>query len=115
MKRSEIWWVDFEPSLGSEPNKPRPAVVVSNDAANGVATRLQRGVVTVVPVTSNVERVRGFHVLLPADQSGLPRDSKAQAELVRAVAVERFSSRAGVVPPRLMAEIDVALRLHLDL
>ena len=115
MKRREIWWVDFEPSVGSEPNKLRPAVIVSNDVANGVASRLQRGVVTVVPVTSNIETVHGFQVLLPGELTGLPRTSKAQAEMVRAVAIERFRSRAGMVPPGLMTAIDDALRLHLDL
>ena len=54
MLRGEIWRVDFEPAQGGEANKSRPAVVVSNDRANAVATRLGRGTVTIVPVTSNI-------------------------------------------------------------
>ena len=79
------------------------------------ATRLGRGVVTVVPVTSNVERVYPFQVLLPSVDTGLERDSKAQAEQVRSVSVERIGERIGLVPAVTMREIDEALRLHLAL
>ncbi len=107
--------VDLDPSVGAEANKRRPAVVVSNDGANVRATRTGRGVLTVVPVTSRTDRVFAFQALLPADATGLPRDSKAQAEQVRAVAVERLGDLVGHVPDWLMAEIDDALRIHLDL
>jgi mRNA interferase MazF len=90
-------------------------VVVSNDGANAAAARLGRGVVTVVPVTSNVERVFPFQVLLPAKESGLPRDSKAQAEQIRSVSMDRIGTRLGSVPADLMLQIDEALRLHLAL
>ena len=59
--------------------RPAPAVVVSNDAASTTATRLGQGVITVVPVTSDTASIYPFRVLLPARQTGLPRDSKAQA------------------------------------
>ena len=80
MLRGEIRLVDLEPARGSEANKRRPAVIVSNDAANAAAARLGRGVVTVVPVTASVDRVHPFQVLLAADETGVARDSKAQAE-----------------------------------
>ena len=115
MRRGDICSVDLEPVRGSEADKRRPAVIVSNDAANLTATRLGRGVVTVVPMTSNVERVYPFQVLLPATDTGLDRDSKAQAEQVRSIAVERIGGRLGVVPATLLARIDEALRLHLAL
>ncbi len=115
MRRGDIHAVDFDPARGSEANKRRPALIVSNDAANGTAARLGRGVVTVVPVTSNVERVYPFQVLLPAAETGLDRDSKAQAEQVRSIAVERVGNRLGVVPHAIMLDIDEALRLHLGL
>jgi mRNA interferase MazF len=88
---------------------------VSNDGANATGTRLGRGVVTVVPVTSNVERIYPFQVLLEADATGLTRDSKAQAEQVRSVAVERIGRRIGFVPAPVMSQLDEALRLHLAL
>lgn len=115
MRRGEIRDVDLDPVRGSEANKRRPAIIVSNDAANGAAERLGRGVVTVVPLTSNVQRLYPFQVLLAAAETGLPRDSKAQAEQVRSVAVERIGARLGAVPPRTLARIDEALRLHLAL
>ncbi len=115
MLRGEVRLVDLEPIRGSEAGRRRPAVVVSNDRANATAGRLSRGVVTVVPVTSNTARVFPFQTLLPAVETGLRVDSKAQAEQVRAVAVERVGPVLGRVPPGTMAEIDDALRLHLQL
>ena len=115
MRRGDIFLVDLDPAQGSEAAKRRPAVVVSNDGANTVAARLGRGVVTVVPVTSSVARIYPFQVLLPAADCGLPRDSKAQAEQVRSVAVARLGERIGRVPAPLMTRVDEALRLHLAL
>jgi len=115
MRRGEIRFVDLDPVRGSEASNSRPAVVVSNDIANATAMRLGRGVVTVVPLTSNVERVYPFQVLLPALATGLPRDSKAQAEQVRSVAVEHVGQRQGVLPAQLLRGLDEALRLHLAL
>ena len=115
MLRGEIRLVDLDPSRGSEATKLRPAVLVSNDRANAAADRLGRGVVTVVPVTSNVARVFPFQVLLRAEDSGLRVDSKVQAEQVRAVAIERVGSAVGRVPTQLMVAVDDALRLHLQL
>jgi mRNA interferase MazF len=115
MLRGEIRLTDLEPVRGSEADRRRPAVVVSNDRANAAAARLGRGVVTVVPVTSSTARVLPFQVLLPAGETGLRVDSKAQAEQVRSVAVERLGPVLGRVPARLMAEVDAALRLHLQL
>jgi mRNA interferase MazF len=115
MRRGEIRLVDLDPVRGTEASKTRPAVVVSNDGANSTATRLGRGVVTVIPVTSNVERIYPFQVLLQAAATGLQRDSKAQAEQVRSVAVERIGVRVAMVPPAVMAQVDEALRLHLSL
>ena len=86
-----------------------------SDGANTNAARLGRGVVTVVPVTSKTERVYPFQVLLDAADTGLDRDSNAQAEQVRSIAVERVGDVIGVVPFDLMARVDDALRVHLAL
>jgi mRNA interferase MazF len=107
--------VDLDPVRGSEASKRRPAVIVSNDGANTTAARLQRGVITVVPVTSNVAHIYPFQVMLPAAQCGLPRDSKAQAEQVRSLAVERVGRRVGQLPAPLVSDLEDALRLHLGL
>jgi len=115
MRRGEIRIVAMDPTRGSEASKRRPAVIVSNDGANATATRLGRGVVTVIPITSNIQRVYPFQVLLPATTTGLEQDSKAQAEQVRSVAVERVGQQIGQVPANIMLDIDEALRLHLAL
>ncbi|WP_281496920.1 type II toxin-antitoxin system PemK/MazF family toxin [Ornithinimicrobium sp. F0845] len=83
MLRGEILLVDLDPVRGSDGNKRRPAVLVSNDRANTIAHRLGRGVVTVVHLTSNVERVFPFQVLLPAEETGLRVDSEARTEQLR--------------------------------
>ncbi len=90
-------------------------MIVSNDRANSVAARLGRGVVTVVPVTSNTERIFPFQALLPAAATGLRQDCKAQAEQVRSIAVERLDAVLGQVPADVMAQLGDALRLHLQL
>ena len=115
MRRGEIRVVDLEPARGSEADKRRPAIIVSNDGANASAVRHGRGVVTVVPLTSNVTRVYPFQVLLAAADTGLRSDSKAQAEQIRAVAVERVGAQVGAVPAARMAKVDAALALHLAL
>jgi mRNA interferase MazF len=115
MRRGEIRWVDLDPVRGAESSKRRPGVIVSNDGANATASRLGRGVVTVVPVTSNTERIHPFQVLLSSASTGLPRDSKAQAEQIRSVAVERIGARVGSVAGADLSALDEALRLHLAL
>jgi len=115
MLRGDIRIIDLDPARAGEADKRRPAVIVSNDGANTAAARLGRGVVTVAPVTSNVEHVYPFQVLLPASESGLATDSKVQAEQVRSVSVDRVGERIGTVPAPLMLEVDEALRLHLSL
>lgn len=115
MLRGDIRLVEFGQALSGEPAHRRPAVIVSNDGANSMAARLGQGVITVVPMTSNVTRVHPFQVLVTADVSGLDRDSKAQAEQVRSVSVERVREPVGSVPAPLMLELDEALRLHLSL
>jgi mRNA interferase MazF len=115
MRRGDVLWVDLDPALGSEASKRRPAVVVSNDGANRVAESLGRGVVTVVPITSQTAKVYPFQVLLPARSCGLPKASKAQAEQIRSVAVQRVAAVAGRLSPALLADLDQAIRLHLAL
>lgn len=115
MRRGEVRLIDLDPTRGAEANKRRPAVIVSNDGANTTAERLGRGVVTVVPVTSNVTRVYPFQVLLEASATGLARDSKAQAEQVRSVAVERIGPLIASLDNEHIAALDEALRLHLAL
>jgi mRNA interferase MazF len=113
IRRGSIHLVDFDPAVGSESNKTRPAIVISNDAANAAAMRRGHGVVTVVPVTSAVDRVFPFQVFLTTADSGLDIDSKAQAEQIRAVDVSRLGDRVGAVASASLQELEEAVRLHL--
>ena len=115
MRRGEIRIVGLDPAVGTESARTRPAVVVSNDGANTIAALLGQGVVTVVPVTSNTEVVHPFQVMLAAAGTGLKLDSKAQIEQIRSVDVKRIGDMVGLVPIDLMAQIEDAMRLHLEL
>ena len=109
MRRGDVYWVNFEPIKGSEANKKRPAVIVSNDHANAVAHGLGRGTVTVVPITST------FHTLISAEESGLKLTSKAQAEHVRSVDVKRIGDYLGFLHSDTLQAVNNALRIHLSL
>ena len=115
MWRGDIVWADMDPAREYEAAKRRPAVIVSGDEANSTVESLGRGLVTVVPLTSRIDRGVDVHVLLPRQGTGLRVASAAQVEQIRAVSLSRVGARIGSVPPDLMAEIDDAIRLHLDL
>ena len=115
MRRGDIAWVNLDPARGSESNKRRPAVIVSNDGANRMAAQLGRGVITVVPITTNTKKVYPFQVLLPARRCHMTRTAKAQAEQIRSVSLERIGAIAGHVPPDLLDDLAAAIRLHLAL
>ena len=115
MRRGDIVWADFGPARESEAAKRRPAVVVSNDGANRSVERHGRGVIVVVPLTTSIDRVHPFQVLIPRERTGLPRTSKAQVEQIRAVSLTRIGETIGHVPESLLAELNGALRLQLDL
>jgi mRNA interferase MazF len=115
MQRGDVYLIDLEPVQGSEADEVRPAVLVSNDAANRTAARNGRGVVTVVPVTSNTARVYPFQVAVAAGEGGLAVASKAQAEQVRSVDVGRLRQRLGALNAPTVRRLDAALRIHLAL
>ena len=115
MQRGDIYLTDLNPSKGSEAKGLRPVIIVSNDAANTNVADYKRGVITVVPLTSNVNKVFPFQVLIPAEVSGLERDLKAQTEQLRSLAFERFLRPLSSLPNRYMQELDAAMKLHLNL
>lgn len=113
MRRGDILLIEFDPVRPDEANKVRPAVVVSNDGANRSAEKQGRGVISVLPVTTNVEKVYSFQVLL--EDVGLRTESKVQTEQIRSVSISRVRRTIGRVPAATMAEVDRVLRLHLGL
>lgn len=116
IRRGSVCWVDFGQAVGSEAAGRRPAVVVSTDEMNRASAKLGRGVLTVVPLTTNVRQVRQYEVMVESRVSGLRHDSKVQTEQVRAVDFRRITTPPmGTLPADVMAQLDRALRLHLAL
>jgi mRNA interferase MazF len=115
MRRGDIVLAGLDPAIGSEADKRRPVVIVSNDGANRAAEETGRGVIVVVPLTSNVATVHLFQVFIASGDSGLRADSKAQIEQIRALSVQRLTKHLGSLPEHLMGQIDQALRRQLDL
>ena len=106
MLRSEVWWVNFDPSLGGEVQKTRPAVIVSNDASNKALNRVQ-----VVPITSRVDRVYPCEALVMLN--GEMR--KAMADQLTTVSKLRFGARLGLVNEPDMQLIDAAIGIQLGI
>jgi mRNA interferase MazF len=106
MKRGEVWWVNFDPVVGTEIAKTRPAIIVSNDAANRALGR-----VVVVPLTSNTTQIYpGEDVVTVAG-----RQSKAMASQIMAADKQRLMGRMGVLSRADMLLVDAAIRTHLAL
>ncbi|UBF26032.1 type II toxin-antitoxin system PemK/MazF family toxin [Kovacikia minuta CCNUW1] len=111
MKRGEIYYANLNPTVGSETAKRRPVLLISNDANNRAANT-----VTILPITSNVNRVYPFEVLIQPQDSGLPKPSKVQAQQIRTISTQRLETTVvGSLSEETMALIDAALKLHLAL
>ena len=95
MKHGEVWWVEFDPSIGSEIRKTRPAIILSNDAANRNLSR-----VVVIPLSSNVARLYPGEALVTV----AGRQSKAMADQIMAVDKARLKDRVGAFSRLDMAE-----------
>ncbi|MEO6824303.1 MAG: type II toxin-antitoxin system PemK/MazF family toxin [Nitrosospira sp.] len=106
MKRGEVWWVEFDPAVGSEIRKTRPAVIVSNDAANRHLSR-----VVVVPITRNADRqYPGEALVTIADKRG-----KAMADQIMAADKIRLKTQLGSLTKSDMLAVENAILVHLGM
>lgn len=106
MRRGEVWWINFDPSIGGEIQKKRPAVIMSNDASNRHLNRLQ-----VIPLTSQVDRLYPSEAYITVNQ----QPSKAMADQMATVSKQRFLNKMGQVSPSDMHQIENAIRIQLDM
>lgn len=106
MKRGEVWWVNFEPSIGGETRKRRPAIIISNDTANRYLNRVQ-----VIPLTSNIDRVYPSEALVKVND----REGKAMADQVMTVSKERLIESIGAIRRDDMLNVERALKIQLGI
>jgi len=106
MKRCEVWWVNFDPSIGGEIKKKRPAVIISNDASNKFLNRVQ-----VVPLTSRTERIYPSEAVVVFQGE----ERKAMADQLATVSKARLFRRAGILSQEDMHKIEEAIKVQLDI
>ena len=106
MLRGEVWWIEFDPAIGSEIRKKRPAVIVSNDSANRNLAR-----VVVVPLTSNTGRQYPSEALVTVDG----QSSKAMADQIMAADKSRLKSKLGSLSKADLLAVEDVIKVHLAL
>jgi mRNA interferase MazF len=110
IKRGDVFLVNFDPTVGAEAKKTRPAVVVSNDINNAHSP-----IVSISPITSQVTKVYSFEVEIPSGTAGLRSRSKVMVNQTRAVDKLRLRKKLGHFPEESIDDINQALKLHYDL
>lgn len=105
-KRGEVWWVNFDPSIGQEIKKKRPAIIVSNDISNKFLKRYQ-----VVPLSSKVDKIYPSEVKIIVN--GKP--AKVMADQLTTVSELRFLRKIDIISIVEMKAIEQVIKFQLDL
>ncbi len=105
-KRGDVWWVNFDPSVGSEVQKKRPAIIVSNDSSNKYLSRVQ-----VIPLTSSIDKIYPSECLVEVKN----QTCKAMADQIKTVSLERCSERITILSETEMSAVESVLKLQLGL
>lgn len=105
-KRGEVWWVTFDPALGTEIKKCRPAIVLSNNVSNKYLDRIQ-----VVPLTSNITKVYASECLVYLEK----QTGKAMADQIRTISTERLVKKIEKLKDSDLLAVEQAVRLQLEL
>ncbi len=110
MKKGDIVWADLNPTIGGEMNKIRPVIIVSNNINNQFSET-----VTILPITSTVNKIYPFEVLLKAEEGNLKNDSEIKANQIRTIDKKKLKQYIGTVKASKLSEIDDAIKIHLAL
>ena len=102
-RRGEVWWVSFDPSVGGEIQKTRPALVLSNNAANAALNR-----VIVVPLTSQTEKLYPGEAIVTLNGE----QSKAKADQIATASKQRLRKRLGILSSADLAAVEKAVLLQ---
>jgi len=104
--RGEVWWVSFDPAVGGEIRKTRPAAVISNNAANAALKR-----VVVVPLSSQTSKLYPGEAKVQVEG----RESKAMADQIMTASKERLRSRMGALSHADLRAVENAILVHLGI
>ena len=110
IKKGEIYIASLDPTIGGEIKKTRPVIIASNNINNKYNLT-----VTIIPITSNTERIYPFEVFVPKGIGNLPKASKIKVDQIRTIDKSRIIKLIGELPVKYISDIHSALKIHLEI
>lgn len=109
-KRGEIWLSSLDPAVGREMKKTRPVIIISNNRNNEFYETI-----TIIPLTSNVQKIYSFEAYLSRAETNLPKESKAKCDQIRTIDKKRIIKFLTAISEDKMKEVEKALLIHLGI